>query len=433
MVVDLVLVIIVPLLLLFLAGQPVMLALGTVGLLGILILLEPKFLGAVGPLWWNNINSYALTAVPLFIFMGEVLMRTGVAERLYNGFKPWFSRLPGGLLHTNIIASTIFSAISGSSLAAVATIGRIALPEMEKLGYPGRMVVGSVGGGTTLGILIPPSIIMILYGVLAEQSIGQLFIAGVIPGIMTALLYMISLGLRVFLRPHLAGQGVQTLPWKKSLISLAGILPSLALIVAVLGGIYLGVATPTEAAAMGCAGALFLGLIDRRLTFSIIKISLLGAVRITSMTVGIFLGAILISYVLGNLAIPRQLMLWIMGFDLAPGLILAGIFLVYLILGMFFDGLSMMILTLPVILPTIDAMGYSLIWFGVVLVILIEIGLETPPVGMNLFVLHAIAPHYPFSEIVKGVAPFFLMDILALILITLFPALALWLPSTMLQ
>ncbi len=410
-----------------------MLALGAVGLLSILILLEPKFLAAVGPLWWNNINSYALTAVPLFIFMGELLMRTGVAERLYNGLRPWFSRLPGGLLHTNIIASTIFSAISGSSLAAVATIGRIALPEMEKLGYPGRMVVGSVGGGTTLGILIPPSIIMILYGVLAEQSVGQLFIAGVIPGIMTALLYIISLGLRVFLRPHLAGQRIQTLPWKKNLISLVGILPSLALIGAVLGGIYLGVTTPTEAAAMGCVGALFIGLLDRRLSFSVIKTSLLGAVRITSMTMGIFLGAILISYVLGNLAIPRQLMLWIMGFNLASGFILAGIFLVYLILGMFFDGLSMMILTLPVILPIIDAMGYSLIWFGVVLVILIEIGLETPPVGMNLFVLHAIAPHYRFEEIIKGVAPFFLIDVLVLILITLFPALALWLPSKMVQ
>lgn len=433
MFIDLIFVIIVPLLVLFLLGQPIMLALTAVGLISIYTLLQPKFLTIVGSLWWNNTNSFALTAVPLFIFMGEILMRTGLTERLYSGLKPWIGRLPGGMLHTNIMASTVFSAVSGSSLAAVATIGRIAVPEMERLGYAGRMIVGSVGGGTTIGILIPPSIIMIIYGVLAQESIGQLFIAGIIPGLITAVLYVIYLGVRVKLQPHLAGEKPDRLPVYDRLVALLGIVPSLLLIFAVLGGIYLGIATPTEAAALGCGGALLLGLINRRLSYGVIRDSLLGAVQITSMAVGIFLGAVLISFVLGNLAIPRTIMAWIIALDLSPILVLGGIFLVYIILGMFFDGLSMMILTLPIVLPTIEAMGLSLIWFGVALVILIEIGMETPPVGMNLFVMHSIAPQYPFSEIIRGVVPFFLIDGLVLIIITLFPALVLWLPSTMIN
>ena len=431
MVVSLLLVVVIPLLLLFALGQPIMLALSAVGLASIYILLEPKFLSIVGTLWWSNLNNFAFTAVPLFIFMGEILMRTGTTDRLYKGLRPWFGRLPGGLLHTNIMASTVFSAISGSSLAALATIGKIAVPEMEKQGYAGGLIVGSVGGGTTLGILIPPSIALIIYGVLAEQSIGQLFIGGVIPGLITAALYMVYLGVRVSLQPRLGGRRIEIPQWKERIISLTGILPSIALIFAVLGSIFLGIATPTEAAAMGCAGALLLGLMYRKLTLSTIRDSLLGAVQITAMAAGIFLGSVLISFVLGNLGIPRQLMLWITAFDVHPLLVFAGISLVYVILGMFFDGLSMMILTLSVVLPTLDALGFSLVWFGVALVILLEIGLETPPIGLHLFAINAIAPQYSFGVIVRGVAPFFLIDGFVLILITLFPELVLWLPSMM--
>jgi len=433
MVIDLVFIIIIPLLLLFLAGQPIMLALGLVGMVGIYALLGEKFLLVIGSMWWNSTNSYILTAVPLFIFMGELLSHSGITKRLYNGLNPWFGRLSGGLLHTNIASCAVFAAISGSSLATVATIGKIAVPEMEKLGYDGKMIVGSVAGGATLGILIPPSIIMIIYGVLAQQSIGQLFIGGIIPGIITAALYMIYIAIRVFFQPHLVGGGRIKLPLKQSLFSLAGIVPSLLLIFAVLGTIYLGVATPTEAAAMGCAGALILAAIYRKLSISALKGSLQSAVLVTSMAVGIMLGASLISFVLGNLAIPRQLMQWIISQELSPWILLAGIYLIYLILGCFFDGFSMMILTLPILLPTMEAMGYSLIWFGIVLVILIEAGMETPPVGMNLFVMHGIAPQYSFGEIVKGVFPFFLLDVLALIIITIFPVLVLWLPSTMIR
>ena len=433
MVVSLLFVVVIPLLLLFALGQPIMLALSAVGLASIYILLEPKFLSIVGTLWWSNLNNFAFTAVPLFIFMGEILMRTGTTDRLYKGLRPWFGRLPGGLLHTNIMASTVFSAISGSSLAALATIGKIAVPEMEKQGYAGGLIVGSVGGGTTLGILIPPSIALIIYGVLAEQSIGQLFIGGLIPGLITAALYMVYLGVRVSLQPHLGGRRLEIPPWKERIVSLTGILPSIALIFAVLGSIFLGIATPTEAAAMGCAGALLLGLMYRKLTFSTIRDSLLGAVQITAMAAGIFLGSVLISFVLGNLGIPRQLMLWITAFDVHPLLVFAGISLVYVILGMFFDGLSMMILTLSVVLPTLDALGFSLVWFGVALVILLEIGLETPPIGLHLFAINAIAPQYSFGVIVRGVAPFFLIDGFVLILITLFPGLVLWLPSMMIN
>ena len=433
MVVSLLFVVVIPLLLLFALGQPIMLALSAVGLASIYTLLEPKFLSIVGTLWWTNLNNFAFTAVPLFIFMGEILMRTGTTDRLYKGLRPWFGRLPGGLLHTNIMASTVFSAISGSSLATLATIGKIAVPEMEKQGYAGGLIVGSVGGGTTLGILIPPSIALIIYGVLAEQSIGQLFIGGIIPGFITAALYMVYLGVRVYVQPHLGGRKIEIPPWKERIISLTGVLPSIALIFAVLGGIFLGIATPTEAAAMGCAGALILGLMYRKLTLSTIRDSLLGAVQITAMAAGIFLGSVLISFVLGNLGIPRQLMLSITAFDVHPLLVFAGISLVYVILGMFFDGLSMMILTLSVVLPTMDALGFSLVWFGVALVILLEIGLETPPIGLHLFAINAIAPQYSFGVIVRGVAPFFLIDGFVLILITLFPGLVLWLPSMMIS
>ena len=433
MTVSLVFIIVIPMLLLFAVGQPIMLTLSAVGLASIYVLLEPKFLSIVGTLWWTNLNNFAFTAVPLFIFMGEILMRTGTTDRLYNGLRPWFGRLPGGLLHTNIMASAFFSAISGSSLATLTTIGKIALPEMEKEGYAGDLIVGSIGGGTTLGILIPPSLALIIYGVLAQQSIGQLFIGGVIPGIMTAALYMVYLGVRVYLQPHLGGRKIDIPPLIERLVLLTGILPTIALIFAVLGTIFLGVATPTEAAAMGCAGALILGIVNRKLTFSAIRVSLLGAVQITSMAAGIFLGSILISFVLGNLGVPRQIMLWVISLDASPILVFAGIALMYVILGMFFDGLSMMILTLAVVLPTLEALGFSLVWFGVALVILIEIGLETPPIGLHLFALNAIAPQYSFGVIVRGVAPFFLIDALVLILITLFPELVLWLPSMMIR
>ena len=244
---------------------------------------------------------------------------------------------------------------------------------------------------------------------------------------------MVYLGVRVSLQPHLGGRRIEIPPWKERIFSLTGILPSIALIFAVLGSIFLGIATPTEAAAMGCAGALLLGLMYRKLTFSTIRDSLLGAVQITAMAAGIFLGSVLISFVLGNLGIPRQLMLWITAFDVHPLLVFAGISLVYVILGMFFDGLSMMILTLSVVLPTLDALGFSLVWFGVALVILLEIGLETPPIGLHLFAINAIAPQYSFGVIVRGVAPFFLIDGFVLILITLFPGLVLWLPSMMIS
>jgi len=435
MVIDLVFIVIIPLLLLLLAGQPIMLAMALVGIVGIYALLGEEYLLVVGTLWWHLTNNFIFTMLPLFILMGEILSYSGITKRLYSALNPFFGRLSGGLLHTNIVSCAVFASISGSSLATVATIGKIAVPEMEKLGYDGKMIVGSVAGGATLGILIPPSVIMIIYGVLAKQSIGQLFIGGVIPGIITAALYMTYIAVRVFFQPHLVGQKLKFPSWKQSMLSLFNIVPTLLLIFLVLGTIYLGVATPTEAAAMGCAGALLLALAfgKGRLNLSVLKNSLLRAVTVTSMALGLMLGASLVSFLLGNLMIPRQLMQWVISLEVSPWLILAGIYLIYLILGCFFDAMSMMVLTLFIVLPTIEAMGYSLIWFGVVLVILIEAGLETPPVGMNLFVMQGIAPQYSFSEIVKGVFPFFLLDVLALIIITIFPNLVLWLPSTMIR
>ena len=417
-------------LLLILMGIPVAMGLGLTGIIAAYLFLGD--VGIAGYVPWGLVNVFILTAIPLFIFMGELLLHGGFTGRLYDGSTALVGGLPGGLLHANVVSCALFAAISGSSVATAATMGTIAIPELEKRGYNSSITLGSLAAGGTLGILIPPSIAMIVYGVMAEQSIGRLFIAGVFPGIMLSLLYMLYIGLRVSIQKNLAPSYKQV-SLKNRLMTVVGMWPMIVIMVMVLGGIYLGIMTPTEAAAIGASVALVFTLVYRRMNWSVLRRSLFGAVRTSTMLLFIVMGANIIAGTLGVLGVPSKLATWVTSLGLPPLGILLLIYLMYLFLGCFFEGLSMMVLTLPIIMPIILALGYDPIWFGVALVILIEMAALTPPVGLNLYTIHGLRPDRPLTEVISGSMPFFLLQIIGLAIITAFPTIATWLPSTMME
>lgn len=417
---------------LLLSGIPVAFALSLIGLVGIYWLMGGGAPAASGMVLWRSANNYILTAVPLFIFMGVILEHSGISAKLYAGLSIVLRRLPGGLLLSNIASCAIFAAITGSSAATEATIGTIAIPEQEQRGYNRSMIVGSLTGGGALGILIPPSIIMIVYASMVGESVGRLFAAGLIPGIVAAILFMVYIAVGTSIRPGLAPREKKIRMARKDILSvLGGILPPVFLIGLVLGTIYLGVATPTEAAALGAVGALILAVAYRTLNWQTLKESGLQAVQLTCMMLFIVIGAQLISFVLANLEVPRQMAMFLASLSVAPIVILIGIYILYLMLGCFFDGLSMMVLTLPVIYPVILELGFDSVWFGVILVILIEVGMLTPPVGINLYIMQGIAPQCSFTEIVRGSIPYFCLYLSVVGILTAFPIVALWLPAHM--
>ena len=406
-----------------------------VSLGGVAILTAYIFLGSAGSLAyapWNIGTMFILVAIPLFIFMGELLLCSGMSDRLYTGTTALLGRLPGGLLHANIASCSVFAAISGSSVATAATIGTVAIPEMEKRGYEHRIVLGSLAAGGTLGILIPPSIAMIIYGSMTGQSIGRLFIAGVIPGIMLALLFMSYIAVRVITRPQLAPSYVE-IPLKHRVLQIIGIWPVFLIMFTVLGGIYLGVTTPTEAAAVGALMALAFSLIYRKLTWSILRQCLRTTVKTTSMIMFLVVGAQLLVSILTSERVPDNILAWVNSLAVSPLVILILIYFVYLFLGCFMDGTSLMLVTLPIVFPIIKALGFDPIWFGVALVILIEMALLTPPVGLNVYVIHGLRPDRPLSEVFIGIIPFFVMMVVGLVIVTIFPQLATWLPATMMK
>lgn len=406
-----------------------------VSLGGVAILAAYLFLGSAGSLAyasWNIATKFILVAIPLFIFMGELLLHSGMSDRLYTGATALLGRLPGGLLHANIASCSLFAAISGSSVATAATIGTVAIPELEKRGYEHRIVLGSLAAGGTLGILIPPSIAMIIYGSMTGQSIGRLFIAGIIPGIMLALLFMGYIAVRVMTKPQLAPP-YEKIPLKHRVLQIIGIWPIFLVMFAVLGGIYLGVTTPTEAAAVGSLMALAFSLIYRKLTWSILRQCLRTTVKTTSMIMFLVVGAQLLVGILTSERVPDNILAWVSSLAISPLAILILIYFVYLFLGCFMDGTSLMLVTLPIVFPIIDALGFDPIWFGVALVILIEMALITPPVGLNVYVIHGLCPDHPLSEVFIGVVPFFVMTIIGLVIVTIFPQLATWLPATMMK
>lgn len=418
--------------LMLLAGQWTAFALGSVGTLILFLSKGTLAFITISSVVWNTTNNYILVAVPLFLLMGEIILRGGISEYFYRGIAALLSPLPGGLLHANIAACAIFSAISGSSVATAASVGTVAIPEMMRRGYDPPIVFGSLAAGGTLGILIPPSIILILYGALVEESVAKLFMAGVIPGILLALLFSGYIAVRVMLRRELAPRvEMAELTPVQRLGRIAHILPMVGLMMAVLGGIYTGFTTPTEAAAIGALGAVLLAAAYRGLNRRMIAKALLSTVRTTCMVIFIIVGAQILSTSLTFSGISRGMSQWIVAMEFSKWYLFAALIVLYVVLGFVVDGLSMIYITLPVLFPIIVAAGFDVIWFGIVLTILIEMGQITPPVGLNLFTIQAISGGRPFREVVIGSAPFVFIMLLNIILLAVFPAIALWLPSLM--
>jgi len=414
------------------AGQWIAFALGLLALLVGYIFVGPSFLQVIAIRGFDALKSFELSAVPLFLFMGALINHSGVGERLYRGVSPWLLWLPGKLLHANILACTVFAAASGSSLATAATIGSIAIPELERRNYDRRMVLGSLAAGGTLGILIPPSIMMIIYGAFVQESIPKLFIAGIIPGLVLSSLFMAYIAFTSLRHPWVAPAGVsEQVPLRQRIVGLLGVAPFLALIAIILGGIYFGIMTPTEAAGVGAFVSLILSALYRSLNFRVLRDSLLYALRTTCMVLFIFAGAWIFSATLSYVGVIRQLSETLSGLPLPPLGLLGIIVLMYIVLGMFLDPVSMVVLTLSITYPVVTGLGYDGIWFGVVVTLLAETGLITPPIGMNLFIIQGLREGYPFSDVVMGSLPFVVLLLLGILLLILFPGLALWLPGKM--
>jgi len=379
---------------------------------------------------WGTASSWTLTALPLFVWMGEILFRTRLSADMFHGLAPWMNRLPGRLLHTNIIGCAIFAAVSGSSAATCATIGKMTLPELGRRGYPEGIVVGTLAGAGTLGLLIPPSIILIVYGVTADVSIAKLFVAGIVPGILLAALFMGYIAAWALLNPARVPSADTSLSFREKLWSARHLIPVALLIVAVLGAIYSGVATATEAAALGVVGALLLSAVQGALGWRAFVDSLLGATRLYCMIALILAGAAFLTLAMGYIGLPRHLAEWIASLGLSKFQLVVALAIFYIVLGCFLDGISMVVLTMGVILPTVTAAGIDLLWFGVFIVIVVEMAQITPPVGFNLFVLQGMTGR-ELTWIARQAAPMFALMMLAVLLIYAFPGLASWLPAQM--
>ena len=379
---------------------------------------------------WGSASSWTLTALPLFVWMGEILFRTKLSESMFRGLAPWVNALPGRLLHTNILGSTIFAAVSGSSAATCATIGKMSIPELTKRGYPPEKIVGSLGGASTLGLLIPPSIIMIVYGVAAEVSIAKLFVAGVLPGLMLAGLFSGHLMIWALLNPKQVPKSDVNMTLAQKLSESRHLIPVILLIGGVIGTIYTGIATATEAAAVGVVGALILSAAQGSLNWATFRDSLLGATRLYCMIALILAGAAFLTLAMGYIGLPRHLAEFVSGLGLSPGVLLLALALFYIVLGCFLDGISMIVLTMGVILPTVTAAGIDLIWFGIFVVIVVEMAQITPPVGFNLFVLQGMTKR-EITWIAKVCMPYFFLMVLAIMLLWWFPQIVTWLPSRM--
>lgn len=379
---------------------------------------------------WGAASSWTLTALPLFIWMGEILFRTKLSESMFRGLAPWVSKLPGRLLHTNVVGCTIFAAVSGSSAATCATIGKMSLPELGRRGYPEELTVGSLAGAGTLGLLIPPSIIMIVYGVTADVSIARLFVAGVLPGMLLALLFSGYIAAWALLHKQRIPVPDHVLSFGAKVYESRHLIPVVLLIGGVLGSIYTGIATATEAAAVGVVGALVLSAFQRSLNWTTFRESLLGATRLYCMIALILAGAAFLTLSMGYIGLPRHLAEWVGGLGLSPFMLMVALALFYILLGCFLDGISMVVLTMGVILPTVQAAGFDLVWFGIFLVIVVEMAQITPPVGFNLFVLQGMTGR-EITWIARVTFPFFLLMAVMVLLLWFVPGIATWLPSKM--
>ncbi|WP_289150465.1 TRAP transporter large permease subunit [uncultured Salipiger sp.] len=422
----------------FALGMHVAIALGMTALVAGVVFIGPIW-DFFGQIPWNTTSSATLIVVPLFILMGELLLRSGITEDLYTTFAKWMHRLPGGLLHTNIAASGVFSAISGSSVATAVTIGGVALPSLNKRSYDERISLGSLAAGGTLGILLPPSIILIVYGLMAEVSIGRLYIAAVVPGLIMMAAFAVVIVVRVATRPEVAPRDSEiSYPLREKLAGLVNILPALALILLVLGTIYGGIATAIEASAFGVTGAFVIALLKRKVSLKMLSDCFITTASTTGMVMLIMIAAFLLQFVLAFTGIPAAITRYVVSLGLTELQLVLLLCLIYLFLGMFMESMAMMVTTLPLILPLLNSMGVDLVWFGVILVIMIEVSLITPPVGMNLFVLQSLrrrlaGPRASGSivDLYVGAFPFVIAMLAVLLLIILLPDLAMFLVETM--
>ncbi len=420
--------------LLFFLGSGIWVAISMIGVstIGMMLFTSRPVGDAMATTIWGTSSSWTLTALPLFVWMGEILFRTKLSENLFAGLSPWMQKLPGGLIHVNVVGCALFAAISGSSAATVATVGKMSIPELRKRKYPEKILLGSLAGSGTLGLLIPPSIILIIYGVTVQESIAKLFIAGIIPGIMIALIFMSYVIIWSLINKKSMPKYVENFSFLEKIRKSKQLLPVIILISAVIGSIYTGVATATEAASLGVVGALILSYFQKSLTIETFKQSLLGATKTSCMIAFILAGSTFLSLAMGFTGLPRNLAIWIQNMELSPYVLIFVLMIFYIILGMFLDGISAVVLTMAIIEPMIRQAGFDMIWFGVFLVIVVEMAQITPPVGFNLFVLQGMADK-DMGFIARSAFPLFLLMILAVILVVIFPEIALWMPQQMVQ
>ncbi len=420
--------------LLFFLGSGIWVALSMIGVsaIGMMLFTSRPVGDAMATTIWGTSSSWTLTALPLFVWMGEILFRTKLSENLFKGLSPWMQKLPGGLIHVNVVGCALFAAISGSSAATVATVGKMSIPELRKRNYPEKILLGSLAGSGTLGLLIPPSIILIIYGVAVQESIAKLFIAGIIPGIMIALIFMSYVIIWSLINKKEMPKILEEYSFLEKVKRSKQLLPVILLILAVIGSIYTGIATATEAASLGVVGALILSYFQKSLTLETFRSSLLGATKTSCMIAFILAGSTFLSLAMGFTGLPRNLAIWIQNMDLSPYVLIFVLMIFYIILGMFLDGISAVVLTMAIIEPMIRQAGFDMIWFGIFLVIVVEMAQITPPVGFNLFVLQGMA-NKDMGYIARSAFPLFLLMVLAVTLVVIFPEIALWMPEQMVK
>ena len=415
----------------FLLGSSVWVGLSLIGVawIGIELFTSRPAGDAMITTIWTGASSWTLTALPLFIWMGEILYRTRLSEDMFKGLSPWMRWLPGGLLHTNIAGCTLFAAVSGSSAATLTTVGKMSIPELRKRGYPEYMIIGTLAGAATLGLMIPPSLTLIVYGVSINESITKLFMAGVIPGLILSLLFMLYIVFWYFYFPNERPENDESIGLKQMFSESKFLLPILALVIVVIGSMYFGWATATEAAAVGVVGALTLAFSQGSLNWETFSNSLMGATRTSAMIALILMGAAFLSLSMGFTGLPRALANYIDSLNLSPIVLIASLTVFYIILGMFLDGISSVVLTMAIVEPMIRQAGIDVIWFGIFVVVVVEMAQVTPPIGFNLFVLQGMTKH-EISYIAKTAIPMVALMILMVIILVIWPELATWLPET---
>ena len=406
---------------------PVAAALGVLGLSLSALYSKLPLSIAIGEVAWGTSNNFLLVAIPFFVLLGEILLRSGMAERMYGALVLWIPWLPGGLMHSNIAACAMFAATSGSSVATAATIGTVALNEVEKHGYSERLFLGTIAAGGTLGILIPPSINMIVYGVLTDTSIPKLYLAGFIPGLVLASLFSLTVLLLCLFRPALGGRRTSA-TWEQRIKALPDLLPPVIIFLAVIGSIYAGWATATESAALGVIAAVGIAAWNRRLTLRALLNAFEGTMRTTAMIMAILLAAYFLNFVITSIGLTGQVNRFITELKLSPVELLIAVVLFYLVLGMFMETLSMMVATVPIIAPIMFKAGYDPIWFGIIIIILMELAMITPPVGINLYVVQGLRKRGRIDDVIIGASPFIITMALMIVILSCWPQIALWLP-----